>query len=224
MLSPMSMEPWAATKRALRQCGDDISPCPGPYSMAACPEFHFGCRLSWELFALPLYYVLTGEHIFFRKLFSFFFSIVTSCFSVLTYVSYWDVGSRTCYRLMAYSSHEATSVKISEIVYQMVTKQAYSISSTQECHFSYLFILLSCFCDWLMYWIHMAPFVFLYFKLKMCWGKSLSWLKILSLYFSSLNWVSGVILIWYISKCYCNLHLILYWIFSNAELLNSVSI
>ena len=32
------------------------SPCPGPYPMAACPEFHVGCSLGQELFTLPTYF------------------------------------------------------------------------------------------------------------------------------------------------------------------------
>jgi hypothetical protein len=45
VLPPMSMEPWAAIKKALNLCGGDTSSFLGPYSTAACPEFHIGCRL-----------------------------------------------------------------------------------------------------------------------------------------------------------------------------------
>ena len=45
-LPPMSMEPWAATKKALHQCGGDTSSCPGPYPTVTCPEFHVCCRLN----------------------------------------------------------------------------------------------------------------------------------------------------------------------------------
>ena len=45
----ISMEPWATPKKALHQCGSDISPCPGSYPRAACPDFHIGCRLCREL-------------------------------------------------------------------------------------------------------------------------------------------------------------------------------
>ena len=56
MLLPMSMLPWAATKKDLHWCGGDTSSCLGPYTMAACPEFHVGCRLGQELFTLPTYW------------------------------------------------------------------------------------------------------------------------------------------------------------------------
>ena len=45
----LTMDPWTATKKALHQCGGDISSCPGPYPMIACPKFHVNCRLGWEL-------------------------------------------------------------------------------------------------------------------------------------------------------------------------------
>ena len=35
-----SMDPWAATKKALQYCGGDTSSCPGPFPMVACVEFH----------------------------------------------------------------------------------------------------------------------------------------------------------------------------------------
>ena len=41
-LPPMSMEPWAATKKALHWCSGGTSSCPGPYPTAASPEFHKG--------------------------------------------------------------------------------------------------------------------------------------------------------------------------------------
>ena len=41
-----SMDPLAATKKGLHKYGGDTSSCPGPYPMAACPEFHLGCRLG----------------------------------------------------------------------------------------------------------------------------------------------------------------------------------
>jgi hypothetical protein len=47
------MDPWAAIKKASQECGGDNSSCPGPYSTAACPEFHIGYRLGRELFTLP---------------------------------------------------------------------------------------------------------------------------------------------------------------------------
>ena len=50
-----SMDPLAATKKALHQCGGNTSSCPGPYATAACAEFHVGCRLDREIFTLPLY-------------------------------------------------------------------------------------------------------------------------------------------------------------------------
>ena len=40
MLPKMCMEPWAATKQALHQCGGNTSSCPDTYPMAACAEFH----------------------------------------------------------------------------------------------------------------------------------------------------------------------------------------
>ena len=52
--APQFMEPWAATKKDLHQCGGDTSSCLGPYPMAACPEFYIGCRLGREIFTLPL--------------------------------------------------------------------------------------------------------------------------------------------------------------------------
>ena len=54
MLLSMSMEPWAAIKKALLMCGGHISPCLGPYPTAAYPEFHVGCRLVGEFFTLPI--------------------------------------------------------------------------------------------------------------------------------------------------------------------------
>ena len=52
--APQSMDPWAATKKALHYCGGDASSCLCPYPMTTCPEFHVSCRLSWELFILPV--------------------------------------------------------------------------------------------------------------------------------------------------------------------------
>ena len=52
MLVPVFMESWTAIRKALRQCSDDTSSCPGPYPTAVCPDFHIGCRLSRELFIL----------------------------------------------------------------------------------------------------------------------------------------------------------------------------
>jgi hypothetical protein len=49
--------PWTEIKKALPQCGSDTSSCPGPYQMAAYLEFHIGCKLDWELFTLPSYFV-----------------------------------------------------------------------------------------------------------------------------------------------------------------------
>ena len=43
---PMSMEPWAVTKKGLHKCGSDTSSCPGPYPTAACPKFQVGYRLG----------------------------------------------------------------------------------------------------------------------------------------------------------------------------------
>ena len=40
------MDPWAVIQKASQECGSDTSSCPGPYPMAACPEFHIGCRLG----------------------------------------------------------------------------------------------------------------------------------------------------------------------------------
>jgi hypothetical protein len=48
-----SMDAWAVIKKASQECGGDTSSCLGPYPTAACPEFHIGCRLDWELFTLP---------------------------------------------------------------------------------------------------------------------------------------------------------------------------
>ena len=44
MLTPMPMEPWATTKKALSysKCSGYTSFCLVPYPMAACPEFHIG--------------------------------------------------------------------------------------------------------------------------------------------------------------------------------------
>ena len=47
-----SMEPWAATEKALHQCGGDSSSCPGPYPKADRPEFHVGYWLGREPFTL----------------------------------------------------------------------------------------------------------------------------------------------------------------------------
>ena len=47
------METWAATKKALYECGGDISFYSGPYPKAACPEYHVGFRLGREYFTLP---------------------------------------------------------------------------------------------------------------------------------------------------------------------------
>ena len=54
------MDPWAAIKKASKECGGDASFCPGPHPMAACPEFHIGCRLGRELFPLP--YAVPDAH------------------------------------------------------------------------------------------------------------------------------------------------------------------
>ena len=48
-----SMDPWVAIKKASQECGGENSSCPGSYPTAACPQFHFVCRLSRELFTLP---------------------------------------------------------------------------------------------------------------------------------------------------------------------------
>ena len=42
---PMSMEPWAPTRKALHQYVGDTCSCPGPYPTVVCPQFHVGCRL-----------------------------------------------------------------------------------------------------------------------------------------------------------------------------------
>ena len=55
MLWPMSMEPWATTKKSLNYWGGDTGSCLGPYPTAACPKFLIGCRLGWELFRPPSY-------------------------------------------------------------------------------------------------------------------------------------------------------------------------
>ena len=36
----MSMELWAAAKKALSWCGDDTSSCPSCWPKATCPECH----------------------------------------------------------------------------------------------------------------------------------------------------------------------------------------
>ena len=52
---PLSLWIHALRWRKLHQeYGSDISPCPGFYPTAACPEFHIGCRLGREIFALPV--------------------------------------------------------------------------------------------------------------------------------------------------------------------------
>ena len=55
MLLPVSTELWTAMKKALPQCGDDMSSCPGLYPTVACPQCHMGCRLGQELLTLPSY-------------------------------------------------------------------------------------------------------------------------------------------------------------------------
>ena len=40
------MDPWAAIKKVLCYCGNDTSPCPGPYPKAVSPEFQIGCTLG----------------------------------------------------------------------------------------------------------------------------------------------------------------------------------
>ena len=42
-------------QRSFTLGSSDTSFCPGPYSMAACPEFHVGSRLDRELFTFPSY-------------------------------------------------------------------------------------------------------------------------------------------------------------------------
>jgi hypothetical protein len=42
-VAAQSMNPWAATKKALHWRGGDTGSCLDPYPMAACPEFHVGC-------------------------------------------------------------------------------------------------------------------------------------------------------------------------------------
>ena len=37
-----SMDPRAATKKALHSCGGDTSSCPGPYPTTSCPVFQVG--------------------------------------------------------------------------------------------------------------------------------------------------------------------------------------
>ena len=54
------MEPWTVIKKALPQCGSDASSCPGPYPTVAGPDFHVGCRLGKELFAL--YFATADAH------------------------------------------------------------------------------------------------------------------------------------------------------------------
>ena len=44
-----SMDPWAATKKALH-----VAVTPGPNPTAACSEFHIGCRLGRELTTLHI--------------------------------------------------------------------------------------------------------------------------------------------------------------------------
>ena len=49
VLPSMSMEPSAATKKALHYCEGDTSSCPGSYLTAVCSEFHIGWRLGFPI-------------------------------------------------------------------------------------------------------------------------------------------------------------------------------
>ena len=53
--SVLSLSPWIHGLRS-RKLHRSVMVTPAPYSMAACPEFHIGCRLGQELFTLPIHY------------------------------------------------------------------------------------------------------------------------------------------------------------------------